>query len=396
MLDENSSALKRARLAVISAFIINGFVMGTFVSRIPDIKIDLKLTNAEIGFSLLFISAGVFLSLRPAGKLSAYFGSRVVTNASYFFMVGSLLLLANVSSVWTFRLALFVFGWVNATHDVAMNAHGVYVEQAMKRRTMGFFHACWSIGTLLGGLLGGYFSQEEINFSSQELPVSLIIAVIAIIFRPMFLAAEVDRERRATSEKTESASKKKKHGKTLWIFGFFGLCAALSEGAAGDWGGVLARETFNGTPFLATLPYIVFTFTMVVGRISGDYFATHYGVGRSIRWGGLLAGTGLLIGLVIGGIPAIVFAWFCLGLGLSVVIPLIFSSAGELATQQYKGEISAAEAIAHVSGTSYFGFVIGPPLIGLLSEVVSLRWALLLLVLLTLTLTRAGRVVNAR
>ena len=118
MPDENSNALKRARLAVISAFIINGFMMGTFVSRIPDIKIVLKLTNAEIGFSLLFISAGVFLSLRPAGKLSAYFGSRAVTNASYFFMVGSLVLLAHVSSVWTFRLALFLFGWVNATHDV--------------------------------------------------------------------------------------------------------------------------------------------------------------------------------------------------------------------------------------------------------------------------------------
>ena len=395
MLDENSNALKRARLAVISAFIINGFVMGTFVSRIPDIKIDLKLTNAEIGFSLLFISAGVFLSLRPAGKLSAYFGSRVVTNVSYFFMVGSLVVLAHVSSVWTFRLALFVFGWVNATHDVAMNAHGVYVEQAMKRRTMGFFHACWSIGTLLGGLLGGLCSQNDVSFTSQELIVSFIISFVAIVCRSLFLSAEVDRERRATSEETESESKEKKHGRTLWIFGFFGLCAALSEGAAGDWGGVLARETFNGTPFLATLPYIVFTFTMVVGRISGDYFATHYGVGRSIRWGGLLAGTGLLIGLVIGGIPAIVFAWFCLGLGLSVVIPLIFSSAGELATQQYKGEISAAEAIAHVSGTSYFGFVIGPPLIGLLSEVVSLRWALLLLVLLTLTLTRASRLVNA-
>ena len=395
MLDENSNALKRARLAVISAFIINGFVMGTFVSRIPDIKIDLKLTNAEIGFSLLFISAGVFLSLRPAGKLSAYFGSRVVTNTSYFFMVGSLVLLANISSVWTFRLALFLFGWINATHDVAMNAHGVYVEQAMRRRTMGFFHACWSIGTLLGGLLGGLCSQNDVSFTSQELLVSMIISFVAIVCRSLFLSAEVDRERRAKSEKTESENKKNRHGRTLWIFGFFGLCAALSEGAAGDWGGVLARETFNGTPFLATLPYIVFTFTMVVGRISGDYFATHYGVGRSIRWGGLLAGTGLLIGLVIGGIPAIVFAWFCLGLGLSVVIPLIFSSAGELATQQYKGEISAAEAIAHVSGTSYFGFVIGPPLIGLLSEVVSLRWALLLLVLLTLTLTRASRVVNA-
>jgi MFS family permease len=395
VLGENSGALKRARLAVISAFIINGFVMGTFVSRIPDIKIALNLTNADIGYSLLFISAGVFLSLRPAGKLTAYFGSRLVTNSSYFLMVGAIFLLANVTTVWTFRLALFLFGWVNATHDVAMNAHGVYVEQAMKRRTMGFFHACWSIGTLLGGLLGGLFSQNEVSFTSQELIVSLIISLVATVFRTFFLSTEVDRVRKEKTNTTLSESGKKSHGRTLWIFGFFGLCAALSEGAAGDWGGVLARETFNGTPFLSTLPYIVFTFTMVVGRISGDYFATHFGVGRSIRWGGFLAGTGLLVGLVIGGIPAIVFAWFCLGLGLSVTIPLIFSSAGELATTTYKGEISPAEAIAHVSGTSYFGFVVGPPLIGLLSDFLTLRWALLLLVLLTLFLTRAARFVKS-
>ena len=384
---------ENAKIAVISAFIINGFVVGTFVSRIPDIKENLDLSNSQMGLSLLFIACGVFLSLQPAGKLSAYFGSRKIVNTSYPFMALSLILLSFASSLWVLRISFLIFGWINATHDVAMNAHGVVVEQRSKKRVMGLFHACWSIGTLLGGLLGGLMSQRDISFQRQEWVVALAILAISIFFRTWFLSSDIDKQDRRLAEK-ESSEKKSHHGRPFWILGFFGLCAALSEGAAGDWGGVLARETFRASPFVATLPYIVFTLTMVIGRISGDYFATHYGVGRSIRYGGLLAGSGLLIGLLVGGIPAIVFAWFCLGLGLSVVIPLIFSSAGELASTKYQGQISPAEAIAHVSGTSYFGFVVGPPLIGFISEAISLRWALLLLVALTFALTLAARVVK--
>jgi MFS family permease len=91
----------------------------------------------------------------------------------------------------------------------------------------------------------------------------------------------------------------------------------------------------------------------------------------------------------------LMLAWFLLGIGLSVVIPLMFSAAGSLASTKYQGVIAPSQAIARVSGVSYFGFVIGPPLIGFLAELVELRWALFLLVILTVALIPAARYAKA-
>ena len=105
----------------------------------------------------------------------------------------------------------------------------------------------------------------------------------------------------------------------------------------------------------------------------------------------LFRSSGLLIGLITGGIPALMLAWFLLGIGLSVVIPLMFSAAGTMATNQYAGVIAPSQAVAKVSGISYFGFVLGPPLIGFLADLVELRWALFLNVALSYLLIFAAR-----
>ena len=134
---------------------------------------------------------------------------------------------------------------------------------------------------------------------------------------------------------------------------------------------------------------------MILGRFSGDYLAHRFGASRVIMVGGVVAGTGLLVGLVVGGIPALMVAWFLLGLGLSIVIPLMFSAAGTLATQNYAGVIAPSQAVAKVSGVSYFGFVIGPPLLGFLADQVELRWALLFNVGLSYLLIFAARYAKA-
>ena len=130
---------------------------------------------------------------------------------------------------------------------------------------------------------------------------------------------------------------------------------------------------------------------MIIGRFSGDFLAHRFGASRVIMVGGIIAGSGLLAGLLIGGIPALMIAWFLLGIGLSVVIPLMFSAAGTLATKRYAGVIAPSQAVAQVSGVSYFGFVIGPPLIGFMADIFELRWALLLNVLLSYLLILAAR-----
>ena len=377
-------ALSRAKLAVTITFLINGFTVGTFVARIPDFKKTLDISNGTLGSSLLFISIGVFTALRPAGQNSARFGSKPVILISSTALALSLPLLGAVLSLYWFWATCFLFGFTLATQDVSMNSHAVTLEQKGNRRLMGFFHAMFSVGTLIGGILGGALSQWKVTLQQQTLSLMILVLVVIFTIRPLFLDADADKH---PIEK----GKKVRHPLIFWILGIFGLFAALTEGAAGDWGGVLARDTFSATPFISTLPYIVFCSAMIIGRFSGDFLAHRFGASRVIMVGGIIAGSGLLAGLLIGGIPALMIAWFLLGIGLSVVIPLMFSAAGTLATKRYAGVIAPSQAVAQVSGVSYFGFVIGPPLIGFMADIFELRWALLLNVLLSYLLILAAR-----
>jgi fucose permease len=377
-------ALRRARIAVTITFIINGFSAGSFVARIPDFKRILDISNATLGLSLLFISAGVFLALKPAGKYSAKYGSQPIIFFSTIAIALSYLLLGALFSLTWFWITLFIFGFVLAAQDVSMNAHAVVVEQRAGRRLMSVFHAMFSVGTLFGGILGGVLSQFEITPLTQGSSLALLYIVAALLVRPLFLPASADTHHFGDE-------KRAKHPPIFAILGLFGLFAALSEGAAGDWGGVLARETFGASPFISTLPYIVFCTAMIIGRLSGDYLAHRFGASKVIAAGGVIAGTGLSAGLLIGGIPAIMVAWFLLGIGLSVVIPLMFSAAGTIALTRYSGVIAPSEAVAKVSGVSYFGFVIGPPLIGFIADAFELRWTLMLLAGLSYLLILASR-----
>jgi len=377
-------ALRRARIAVTVTFIINGFSAGSFVARIPDFKRILDVSNGTLGLSLLFLSAGVFLALKPAGRYSAKFGSQPIIFFSTIALALSYLLLGALFSLTWFWITLFIFGFVLAAQDVSMNAHAVVVEQRAGRRLMSVFHAMFSVGTLFGGILGGVFSQLEITPLSQALLLALAYIVAALLVRPLLLPASADTHHFGDE-------KRAKHPFIFAILGLFGLFAALSEGAAGDWGGVLARETFGASPFISTLPYIVFCTAMIIGRLSGDYLAHRFGASKVIAAGGVIAGTGLSAGLLIGGIPAIMVAWFLLGIGLSVVIPLMFSAAGTIALTKYSGVIAPSEAVAKVSGVSYFGFVIGPPLIGFIADAFELRWTLMLLAGLSYLLILASR-----
>lgn len=377
-------ALRRVRIALTLTFIINGFTVGSFVARIPDLKRILDISNATLGLSLLFISAGVFLALKPAGKYSAKYGSQPIIFSSTIAIALSYLLLGALFSLTWFWITLFIFGFALATQDVSMNAHAVVVEQRAGRRLMSVFHAMFSVGTLFGGILGGVFSQLEITPLTQGSSLALLYIVAALLVRPLFLPASADTH-------DFGDEKRAKHPPIFAILGLFGLFAALSEGAAGDWGGVLARETFGASPFISTLPYIVFCTAMIIGRLSGDYLAHRFGASKVIAAGGAIAGTGLSAGLLIGGIPAIMVAWFLLGIGLSVVIPLMFSAAGTIALTRYSGVIAPSEAVAKVSGVSYFGFVIGPPLIGFIADAFELRWTLMLLAGLSYLLILASR-----
>jgi hypothetical protein len=63
----------------------------------------------------------------------------------------------------------------------------------------------------------------------------------------------------------------------------------------------------------------------------------------------------------------------CLGAGLATIVPTVFRAAGLRAATPGAG-------IAAVSTVGYAAFLVGPPMIGFLSEAVGLRAALVVVV----------------
>ncbi len=380
-----AAKFKRAKLAVTLTFILNGLAVGSFVARLPDIKAHLNISNATLGTALLSSSIGVFLALGPSGKFCAKYGSAPVAFRTSISLAVATALLGFVFNLAWFCFSLFIFGFALAFQDVAMNSHAVALEHKSEKRMMSVFHGMFSLGGFAGGLIGGLFSQAKVTFNIQTLVVGAFVALVALYAKSRWLPADADKHEFIKEERA------KKRPKVLWVLGFFGFCAALSEGSAGDWGGILTRETFHASHFVSALPYIAFSATMVIGRFSGDRLAHRFGAPKILSAGGAFASIGLAIGLLIGNSFGVVLGWLFLGLGLSVVIPLLFSAAGTIATTRFKGQVAPSQAVAIVSGISYFGFIVGPPTLGFLADVIELRWAMFVPVVLVSFLIASAR-----
>jgi MFS family permease len=367
----------RARVAITTAFVINGATIGALYARIPDIKELLNISNSALGIALLCLPLGLLIGLGFSGKQSAKRGSAPVTHYSTYALAIALLIVGPVINYYTFCLTFVLFGACLATQDVAMNSHAIVLEHEADKRYMSTFHATFSMGALGGGLLGGFFAQQKTTIMWQCAFIAMLIFLANFFVRNMFLSADLDKH-------AVEGKKKIKRPKIFIIVGLLGTCAAIGEGSAGDWGAILARDTFDATPFISTLPYICFSAAMVIGRLFGDRLATKYGPMNLIIGGGTIAGVGLGGGLLVGGIGGVVFGWFAAGIGLSIVVPMLFTQAGEIAKTRFEGQFAPSEGVAIVSGIAYFGFLVGPPILGFLGDAIGLRWALMVPAILAL------------
>ena len=378
------SQYSKARVAITTAFIINGSMAGTFYSRVADIKEDLNLSNSALGFALLIISIGVLLGIAFSGKQTAKSGSAPITLYGTYSLGAAILLVGTANNYLTLCLTLFVLGACLAVQDVAMNSHAIVLEHEADKRYMSTFHAMFSLGALGGGLVGAWFSQHNIDLMKHVAFIAMLVFLANFFVRNWFLPASLDQH-------PIEGKKKIKKPKIFLIVGLLGLCGTVGEGSAGDWGAILARDTFDATPFISTLPFICFSAAMVIGRLFGDRAANKYGPMKLIVGGGLIAGIGLGGGLLVGGMVGVIFGWLTMGIGLSTVIPMLFTQAGEIAKTRFEGQLAPSEGVAMVSGIAYFGFLVGPPTLGFLGDAIGLRWAMLVPAVLALVMALGSK-----
>ncbi len=376
--------LRRAAFGTALVFAVSGGLLGTWVSRLPATRDRLGASAAELGLVLLAPGVGSLVSMPSTGWLCRRFGSRNAVAVTALPACMALFVLGLVPSLPILAAALFVWGLLYGAWDVSMNVQGSTVEQRALREWMPRYHACWSVGGIVGAALGAGAAKLGTPVSVHFGVAGALSAALVLGGLKVFIAdQEVGRE-----ERHESAWRALRSSR-LVIIGVITLCSVTVEGAAADWLALYLVDVRHTSASMGAAGYAAFAFAMAVGRFAGTPITERLGRHGAVGLGGLVTVAGVTATVFGAWLPLAYLGVVLWALGICLIFPAAISAAGETPDRP-------TDAIAAVSTVGYGGLLVGPPLIGVLAEHVGLGRALLVLLVLAGAIAALAPAVRSR
>ena len=356
----NHISRKTHRVAVGSLFFLLGLCFASWASRIPSVQQKMGISEAELGGVLLAIPLGQLLSLPLAGWLVAKEGSRKVVLWGVVLYAAALVGLGWASSLYQLLPCLVLFGIGGNLTNISVNTQAVGVERLYNQKPiMASFHGLWSLAGFVAAAVGSSMIGHAVTPGVHFVFIALFILV--------GLAVSVGSTVREDSGVDPNQSIFVKPDKELLGLGAIAFCALICEGAMFDWSGVYFKKVIQADKDWVGAGYTAFMSTMAAGRFGADWLAHRLGPKRVIQLSGLLTATGLSIAVALPTLPTALLGFLLVGFGTSAVVPLVYSAAGK------STHMSAGMALAAVSTIGFFGFLLGPPVIGFVAGATSLR-----------------------
>ena len=353
----------RQQHATRSIFFIAGLGMASWAPLIPFVKARLDIDDGTLGLLLFCIAAGSMLVMPFAGRAIARFGCRtlILACAAVFCLIMPFMMYAT--SALEIGGALLVFGAVNGLLDVSMNAQAVIVERDSGQARMSGFHGFYSIGCVAGA--GGVSLLLWAGLMPLQ-AIFLIVLLIALVVTMSsgHLLAKQPQETGESGGTFQALS----HPGILFIavLCFF---IFLIEGAMLDWSAVFLHTERGMEKSHAGFGYTLYAIAVALGRLYGDRLVNAVGRQRMLIMGGSCAAVGLLL-IVSIDLPGVALAGFILaGIGLSNIIPILFTAAGN------QPDVPSSFALSAVTLIGYTGLLSGPALIGFVAHHSSLTTA---------------------
>lgn len=360
---------KRAyRLAVGCLFFLQGLCFASWASRIPTIQQNLNLSDTALGIVLFALPVGSMIALPFAGWLVTRFGSkRIATNALLAYSI-FLLGIGLSQNIFILVTSLVFFGMAGNISNIAINTQAVGVEARYGRNIMASFHGLWSLAGFTAAGIGTYMiGQAVIPFNHFLMITALILAGVAASFHYLL----------PNEEKTRTSSSLfVKPDRSLIKLGVIAFCCMICEGAMFDWSGIYFQKVVVAEKDLIGAGYTAFMLTMATGRFIADWIVSRFGFKRTIQISGLLIATGLGIAVLFPYVATAIIGFFIVGFGVSSVVPLVYSEAGR------SKKVAPGIALAAVTSIGFLGFLIGPPLIGIVAGLFNLRISFLIIAII--------------
>ncbi|MGW4837210.1 MFS transporter [Streptomyces globisporus] len=378
---------RRWRAALFLFMLATGVSMASWVARTPAVRDALEVSTGAMGLVLFGLSIGSMAGVLASGGLVRRHGGRLVITVGTALLVAGLLVIAGgaaleVSGGVFGGLALFGAGMGLA--EVAFNIEGAAVERTVGRPVLPVLHGCFSLGTVVGALLG-------MGLTAVRFPVGWHLAAVALavaaagVWTVRAVPAGTGREEaygRGGGAKGSGAGGVRGHlavwrDRRLVLIGLIVLAMAFAEGSANDWLPLLMVDGHGTGATAGSLTFMLFALAMTTGRFTGGPLLVRYGPAAVVRASAVVAAVGVALvvfsdsALLAG---AAVVLW---GLGASLGFPVTISAAGEGARP---GDASAR--VAAVSTAGYAAFLVGPPSLGFLADHVGLRNAMVVVLVL--------------
>ena len=383
-----------ARRAVAAVFIANGLLFASWTAHIPSVQHSLRFSDGTLGIALLGAPVGSVLAMLVIAPLLPRYGSKLLVRITLVGYCAAGALVGLAGSLPTIFFALLAWGAFQGALDVAMNTQAIAVERAGRRPLMSGLHGTWSIGAFAGAGLGALAVGAHIGLTPQLLVLGAVVLASTFVLTRSLLRDQVTEPAVQAGVTVGGQPTGRRWSGAVLLLGSIAFASMLCEGAAADWASVYLSGPLDSGGAIRGVGYVTFALAMLVVRLLGNRLLARHHANRLLPTLAAVATAGFGTALAIAE-PAAAFAgFFCLGIGLALVVPTVFSAAGRLPG------LHPGTAVATVSAFGWAGFVTGPPLIGRLAGATSLPTALALLPVLTFLITiatvMAGRKLDDR
>lgn len=352
------------RVAVSFLFFLQGLCFATWASRIPSIQQQLNISNTALGAILFALPAGSMISLTFSGAVVARYGSKTMATFAIFIYGLSLPLIGFADEVFWLVLSLLLFGLAGNLANISINTQAVRVEAAYGRKILASFHGLWSLAGFVAAGAGTLMIGQGISPAWHFMVVSaIIVCTILLLSRYLMPDAGNTGERLPFFVKPD---------KPLLKLGILAFCCMICEGTMFDWSGIYFQKVVEAPRDLIGAGYTAFMLSMASGRFVGDWVANRLHFTKTIFFSALLVTAGLLLSVALPHVVSAIIGFMLVGLGVSSMIPLIYSEAG-------RSSANPGMALTAVSSVGFLGFLIGPPMIGMIAGLSTLRVSFLVI-----------------
>ncbi len=358
-----ASEIQRARFGTASVFFICGIGHGTWAPRLAELKAQVGASDGQLGLALLMIGVGALIAMPITGFLVGRLGSRQVCFAM---ALAHGLVFPLQAFAWNYvvlGMAMLLYGLAIASLDVSMNVQATEIERRYGRPIMSSFHGVYSVGDMVGALLTGVAASIALGLTSHFFLASavMLLAGVGGCFLMIF---------DGKAEPSDGPTFVLPRG-VLIAIGLIAFAALVAEGSVGDWSAIYLKDYQGADTETAAIALTVFALAMATMRFAGDRLVHRFGPFAILQASGLLAATGLILALLAPSSTIAILGYAISGLGIAVLFPVTLSIA-----PRFSGGLSTGASVAAVATLGYGGFLIGPPLIGLLADHVGLPLAL--------------------